>query len=78
MKRRELIRLLGGSIAGIPAVRAVERLDLKPRDTLVLKYNGFLKEEARARLMTELKKEFPSVRIMVLENGMDVAVIRSE
>lgn len=56
----------------------VERLALRPGDILVFKCPGQLTIEEFEGLSARLKERFPDTEAMILEGGMDVAVLRAE
>jgi hypothetical protein len=56
----------------------IARLELKPGDILVLKAPGFLPATAQARIKSDLERICPGVKCMVLEGGMELAVLTRE
>lgn len=59
-------------------VTEVERLALKPGDILVLKCPLQLSLEEFEEISARLKEQFPNTKCMILEGGIDVAVLRAE
>ena len=56
----------------------VERLALQPGDTLVFKCPRLLSSEEFEGIRARVKEQFPDTKCMILEGGMDVAVLRAE
>lgn len=75
-KRGFLRSLTAGTLAGIPAVKSVEVLNVKPRDTLVLSFPGALTQDDAERLREAVKQKFPHNEVIVLSEGLDLKVIR--
>lgn len=48
---------------------------LNPGDKFVLKHDGLLSEEARAKLTAEFNRWASGVPVMVLPNGVDLKII---
>ncbi len=61
-----------------PEVQKVERLSLAPNDTLVLTCPGSLSQDTAVRLREHLEKEFPGIKVLILADGLEIKVIRSE
>lgn len=59
-------------------VAEVERLALKPGDVLVLKCPQHLTIEEFEEISARFKEMFPDTKCLVLEGGIDVAVLRAE
>ena len=79
MNRRELIRVLSGGVAGIPAVQSLERLRPSADDVIVITYAHPLKQEHRATIREGLRAAFPNRKILILEGGSaELKVVRSE
>ncbi len=76
MNRRELIRVLSGGIAGIPAVDSVNRLTVQPEDIVVLKYKGHMDYDSMVRLREQFNSKFPGLKVMVIDQDLDISVIR--
>lgn len=76
--RREFIQnLIGGTIAGLPAVKSAEVLRLTPKDILVLTCDQHISYEQARRLKELLKRELPPYqKCLVLGKGLDIKVIR--
>ena len=53
----------------------IARIDLRPGDTLVLKYPRPLSQEQRRNLMEAMKSASGGHRVMVLDGGLDLAVL---
>lgn len=56
----------------------VERLALRPGDILVFKCPMRLSDDDFTDLSARIKEKFPDTEAMILEGGMDVAVLRAE
>lgn len=59
-------------------VAEVERLVLKPGDILVLKCPNLLTAEEFDEISARFKAKFPDTKVMVVEGGADIAVLRAE
>lgn len=59
-------------------VAEVERLRLRPGDTLVVKVPYWMNVDEYAQLSENMTKAFPDTKIVVLERGADLAVLRAE
>ena len=56
----------------------VERLALRPGDILVFKCPMRLSDADYTEISERIKERFPDTKAMILEGGMDVAVLRAE
>lgn len=56
----------------------VERLALRPGDILVFKCPMRLNDDEYTEISERIKERFPDAEAMILEGGMDVAVLRAE
>lgn len=74
MNRRDLFKMFSG-VAGIPAVAAIEKLELKPGDTIVLKFKDHLPQYAAARIDDVMAQKFPGHKILILDNGADINIV---
>jgi hypothetical protein len=61
-------------------LRAVDLavLDVRPGDTIVFRTAGNLDDAERDSLMTSAKTKFPDHKVMVLEGGLELALLRQE
>lgn len=79
MNRRDVIKILGLAPT-LPMVKAVERLSVESGDAIVLKFEGFLSCDAAERLQktfsAALAGQFPKVPIIILDQGMDIQVLK--
>lgn len=76
MNRRDLIRMLSGGVAGIPAVKSIERMELKKDDTIVFSYDGHISDSAKLHILDSLAKAFPGHKAIVIDQGAELKVIR--
>lgn len=77
MDRRELIKVLTGGIAGLPAVDSIQRLELRSQDRLVVKVKGLISDDQAARIKAIIERNFPERIVMVIDNTIDLQVIRN-
>lgn len=77
MTRRELIRMLTGGVAGVPAAKSIERVEVKTADVIHVKFDHSCRPTAEQTVMIseKLKECFPDNKIL-LTIGMDIEVIR--
>lgn len=79
MNRRDVFKIFGGS-AAIPAVQSVEQLKVESGDTLVLKFKQRLTQEnheqIRRTFNNSLSERFPDLRLIILDNGADIQVLK--
>lgn len=75
MNRRDLLKVFGGA-AGIPAVQSIERLEVKPEDTIVVTYPGPLSDRTATAIANAIKGKFPEQKVLVLGEGMTIKVLR--
>jgi hypothetical protein len=75
MNRRELVKMLSGGIAGIPAVKSIERLEVKPDDTLAIIYEGYLSQESAQQIKSGFAESMPGVKTLVLCGNPELRVI---
>lgn len=68
--------LMAGTVVGIPAVKSVEVLALKPEDILVLTCAGSISNETAVRLKEVLTRELPGQKCLVMGDGLELKVIR--
>lgn len=59
-------------------VATVERLALKPGDILVFKYPNRLTAAEFEYVSARFKELLPDTKVLVFEDGADVAVLRAE
>lgn len=78
--RRDFLKtLMAGGVAGIPAVKSVEKLELGPNDTIVIIYPGAISDQAADRLKRCLHGGLglnPTQKVLVLGEGPEIKVIR--
>lgn len=72
MNRREALQTL----VALPAVKSVEVAQLKPTDTIVIEVDEILSQARAARISSVAEVAFPGQRVLVLERGMSVKVVR--
>ena len=53
----------------------LQRLELKPGDTLVLKANQVLSQEVIHRLKEQMTDRFPDVPFIILDAGLELGVL---
>lgn len=75
MNRRDIFKLFGGA-AAIPAVKSVEMLEMKPEDVLVVKCKRHISEEDAARIKALCDAKLPSRTVMVIDDTVDLEVLR--
>lgn len=56
----------------------VQRLDLRPGDTIVITSPRRVSKEVFERLKNIARESFPDNKIIVLEAGLDLKVVREE
>ena len=76
MTRRDIFKMFAG-VAGIPAVKSVETLDVKKDDTIVLKFEEHLRPSAVGFIRDTMAEKFPGQKVMILDNGASVEVLRA-
>lgn len=59
----------------IPPIGEVKRLELKPTDTIVVRYEGHIPPQAQAYIKRVLEDRFPGHTVLVLEQGLDIEII---
>ena len=59
-------------------VTEVERLALKPGDILVLKCPRNVTDAEFNEISAQFRAQLPDTQVLVLEGGMDIAVLRAE
>ena len=79
---RETVALVAAECAmdSFMVLESMQKLDVKDGDVVVIKHPGILKDPARLRETVEgylLKFGF-KVQVMVLEEGVDIGVLRKE
>lgn len=57
---------------------AVKVLPLRPTDKVVIKINQAISSEQRNQIVPILEREFSGHRVIVLDAGMDLEVLRQE
>lgn len=75
MNRRELLKAFAG-VSALPMVKNVEALRLSPQDVLVITCNRDLSEDEHDSLRATLRNLFPYQKVLVLDSGLDVKVVR--
>lgn len=53
----------------------MQRLELKPGDSLVVKAMGIISRDTAERIESMLSKKFPGVPIVVLDAGLEIGVL---
>lgn len=76
MDRRELLKTLSGGVAGIPAVQSIERIDVKPEDTIVFHYKDQLSDEHTKRVKEFLDRAFPGQKTLLVSGDWEIKVLR--
>ncbi|NUS26055.1 MAG: hypothetical protein HOV92_17785 [Streptomyces sp.] len=56
----------------------VERLALRPGDALVLKCPHLISDAEFTEISARFKEVFPDTRVLIIEGGADIAVLRAE
>ncbi|RPE40263.1 hypothetical protein EDD90_3299 [Streptomyces sp. Ag109_O5-1] len=64
--------------AGLLDTVEVERLALQPGDILVFKCPMRLSDAEYTEIYERIKERLPDTEAMILEGGMDIAVLRAE
>ena len=59
----------------LDAITDVQRLQLKPGDTIVLLTEKTLMIEQKAQMTSSMHALFPGHRVLVLDNGAQIAVV---
>lgn len=62
-------------------IETLSALELKPGDTLVVKLNEKLSEQSTERLHSFIRESLglsKSIKLIVLDDGVDIGVIRQE
>lgn len=72
MNRREALQAL----VALPAVKSVEVAQLRPTDTIVIEVDEILSPSKAAHISSVAEVAFPGQRVVVLERGMSVKVVR--
>lgn len=73
MNRREAIR----AVLAMPAITAIQLVEVKPEDVIVIEYAGAIDSEIKSRLVATLEQIWPPPqRIIVLGNEMKLKVVR--
>ena len=68
-------RLVNGPLGGGSPAFHVSRLDLRPGDILVLRFKQYLAPNVPARIKADLADVAKGHRVMILDNGADLAVL---
>ncbi len=83
MTRRDILKLLRGNAAAgavLPALKSVERLEVKPEDTIVLKFDDHLShaniEQIRESFRTAYDGKFKDMPVLILDGGADISILR--
>jgi len=76
MTRRDIFKLFGGASA-LPAVKAVESLQVSPKDTIVLKLEHRLSGKDFERIFALMKEKFPNQRVLILDKHVEIKVVRA-
>lgn len=72
-----MFKLFGKKAEPEPKVIGIIRtLDLKPSDVILLQYDKIMNEEFYEHLRVLMRAEFPEHKILILEDGMKLALIR--
>jgi hypothetical protein len=53
-------------------------LSLQPGDKVVLRYASCMRAEQYARIKQEMEKVVPGHQVLILENGMEIGVLRDD
>lgn len=51
-------------------------VDLRPGDTVIIHFDGFLSKEQRVELTKRIKEGFPDNDVKIMEGGMTISVAR--
>ncbi len=74
MDRREAIQLL----AALPAVKEISRVQLAPRDVIVMECDGPIDPETVEQLRAYTQTVWPNHKVVVLGDGLHLRVLREE
>lgn len=77
-RRGFLKSLMAGTVAGIPAVKSVEVLEVKPAELLVITFPKSISYEAASRLKEVFARELPGVKALVLGDGAELRVVKTD
>lgn len=75
-KRGFLKSLMAGSLAGIPAVKAVEHLEYKSGDTFLITFPDDIPMEAAVRIKELWQKYLPGSHALVIGSDPTVRIIK--
>ncbi len=56
-------------------ITEIKKVSMKPGDTLVVRHPGRLKKQQRMTMIDSLKRKFPGIDAIVLDEGMEIGVI---
>jgi uncharacterized protein YodC (DUF2158 family) len=59
----------------VPEVKSAEILTVTPETVVVLRYHSMLSDRAKDHLKKSFDEALPGVRVVILEDGMDVKVL---
>lgn len=54
----------------------IQVVDLRPGDTVIIHFNGFLSKEQRVHLQAKVEERFPENKVAIMEGGMTLTVAR--
>lgn len=54
----------------------IQVVDLRPGDTIIVSFDGFLSKTQREDLRASCEKRFPENKVVVCEGGMQITVAR--
>lgn len=78
MNRRDILKTLIGAGVGIESVESIKQLDAKPDDIIVLKVKGRPRTDVLHRIKESIETKFPDIKFLVVDESVDLEVIRRE
>ena len=64
------------TLADLVEVKATVLRELRPNDVLILRHQDCLSDTAQEYLRSAVEKVFPGQRVLILEEGLDLEVMR--
>lgn len=77
MNRRELIRALSGGVAGIPAVKSVERIDASSNDVIVVKCLTVITPQIAAEIKELFQNALGDRKIIVIDEAIEITTLKA-
>jgi len=65
-------------LSGVEFLKAMQILSLQPGDIVVLNYPDYLSESAISNITNSIKAHIPDNKIIILEGGLTIGIIRKE